>query len=58
MSTWVGCPSPPVDIGDVMLCGIPLADIDNATCGNYSGSESYIVDCKLLTQVASQLVTV
>ena len=35
----MGCASPPVDIGDVMLCGIPLADIDNAMCGNCSGSE-------------------
>ena len=37
----VGCASPPVDIGDVMLCGTPSADIDNVMCGNYSGSESY-----------------
>ena len=58
----MGCASPPAGIGDVMLCGTPLADIDNATCG--TGSESYMVDCNSpaidtsTSNWASQLVTV
>ena len=60
----MGCASPPAGIGDMKLCGTPLADIDNATCGNYSGSESYVVDCNSpaidtsTSNWASQLVTV
>ena len=59
----MGCASPPAGIGDVMLCGTPLADVDNGTCGNYNGSESYMVDCNSpaidtsTSNWASQLVT-
>ena len=60
----MGCASTPAGIGDVMLCGTSLADMDNATCGNYSGSESSMVDCNSpaidtsTSNWASQLVTV
>ena len=57
----MGCASPPANIGDVKLCGTPLADIDNVMCGN---SESYMVDSNSpaidtsTSNWASQLVTV